>query len=101
MTDDRQPPATFEQPTWKPPARRPVSHRITAVSTRPGAWRPPNPHHDDGDNAYLYIGDHRRASDRTGPNYGLRLILTALILMAIVGLIIAGVYVYTQSAWTS
>ena len=64
MTEDLQPPARLEQPTWKPSARRPVSHRITAVSTRPGAWRPANPHRDeDGD--YFYIGGHRRVRDFT------------------------------------
>jgi hypothetical protein len=103
-TEDLQPPAAFDQPAWKPPVRRPVSHRITAVSTRPGAWRSANPHTDDGDdgdNAYLYQGDHRLPGPDGNLIKGMVWAVIWLIIAAAIvyGLIEVGLWAY--GSWTS
>jgi hypothetical protein len=94
-TEDLEPPAAFEQPGWKPKHRDTGEIHIVSRS----AWRPANPHDDDGDNAYLYQGDHRRSSLTTW-QMRLRDSLVGLVVLLILGAAIAGVTIWAYSTWT-
>jgi hypothetical protein len=84
MTDDLQPPATFDQPGWKP------RHRVDPM-------RPANPRVNEIRGHYLHEHNAPELTDddsegRTGPNLtaGLILVVLAAFLLGIAAVVLRG-----------
>lgn len=90
--NDLDPPATFEQPTWKHPRGAVPRHRVDPM-------RPANPHTDDPELEDLYQDFYRERAGRGGPN------LTAALILLVVCFLVAGflswVALWAYGTWTS